>query len=222
MDGIKKGFDQQIRYFKREIIPHLPKNKDAAILDLGCGTGSMLGALKSEGYTNILGIDVSEDQIRVAAEMGVTETIQGDIHDHLLEQREAYDVIIGIDIIEHFSKDELVHLLDLVKNALKPGGKVVFRTPNMDSPLASVYAHADFTHECLLNKSSAIQVMQAIGFKNVNVTAGLVFIENPLKEIVRKLVWACWKFRLKLMLFGSGRTWHEVVFEPNILIQGEK
>lgn len=222
LEGIKSGFDQQVRYFKREIIPLLNSDKSIKILDLGCGTGSLLGALKSSGYTDILGIDISEDQIRVAAEVGVVETVQGDILQHLREHSNTYDAITGIDIIEHFSKDELVELLDLINGALKTGGQAIFRTPNMDSPLSSVYAHADFTHECFLNKSSALQVMQAVGFQNVEVMPGLVFIENPIKEIARKLLWAWKKTSAKITLFASGRTWHDVVFEPNILISVKK
>lgn len=222
MDGIRKGFEQQVRYFSREIIPHLTEDKNAKILDLGCGTGSMLGALKSNGYTNILGIDISEDQIRVAAEMGITETVHGDILEHLKNAENQYDIITGIDIVEHFSKDELVDLLQKVKSALSENGMAIFRTPNMDSPMSSVYAHADFTHECFLNMSSAIQLMQAVGFKKVKVSPGLVFIENPLKELFRKVIWGVQKVCLKLTLFATGRTWHEVVFEPNIVIQVSK
>jgi 2-polyprenyl-3-methyl-5-hydroxy-6-metoxy-1,4-benzoquinol methylase len=222
LEGIKSGFDQQVRYFKREITPLLKKDKSIKILDLGCGTGSLLAALKSSGYTDIIGIDISEDQLRVAAEVGVSETIQGDILDHLKAHPSHYDVITGIDIIEHFSKDELVHLLELVKQALKDNGQAVVRTPNMDSPFSSVYAHADFTHECFLNKSSAIQVMQAVGFDSVEVSPGLVYIENPIKELIRKILWACTEIHSKLVLFASGRTWHDVVFEPNILISVKK
>jgi 2-polyprenyl-3-methyl-5-hydroxy-6-metoxy-1,4-benzoquinol methylase len=218
MEGIKKGFDQQVRYFKKEMLPIIPSDKSIQILDLGCGTGSLVATLKSDGYNNVLGIDISKDQIEVAAQMGVTDTVNGDLLEHLAQHQGKYDLITGIDIIEHFSKDELVELLKLVKTALKLGGKTLFRTPNMDSPMSSVFAHADFTHECFLNKSSAIQVMLAVGFKGVTVLPGLVFIENPIKEIVRKIIWGTHKFCLKLTLFATGRTWHEVVFEPNILI----
>jgi 2-polyprenyl-3-methyl-5-hydroxy-6-metoxy-1,4-benzoquinol methylase len=222
MEGIKSGFDQQVRYFKKEIIPIISKDKSIRILDLGCGTGSLLASLKSSGYNNILGIDISADQLDVAAKMGVTETVQGDILTHLKENENHYDLVTGIDIIEHFSKDELVQLLQLVYASLKPKGKALFRTPNMDSPLSSVYAHADFTHECFLNKSSSIQVMRAVGFENVEVSPGYIFIENPLKELIRKIFWAVHKTCLKILLFSTGRTWHEVVFEPNMLILVDK
>ena len=50
-----------------------------------------------------------------------------------------------MDIIEHFTKNELVELLSLIKNKLNPGGKAIFRTPNLDAPLTTVFANGDFT-----------------------------------------------------------------------------
>ncbi len=215
-------FNQQVRYFKREFKQQLPADKQITILDVGCGTGSLIQALNEMGYANTTGIDLSEEQVAMAHEFGVTSVAQADLHDFLASSNAKFDVIFAVDLIEHLTKDELVDFLTRLKDGLNDGGKVVFRTPNMDTPLASVFAFADFTHEVFLNKSSAMQIMQATGYTHVEVTEGIVFIENPVKELMRKLGWSMTKFCLKLQLFFTARTWDEVVFTPNIVISGKK
>ncbi len=100
---------------------------------------------------------------------------------------EKVDVIVGLDIIEHFTKDELIDFLLNVKKCLNPGGKAIFRTPNMDAPQTSLYAYGDISHEVFLNKSSALQVTKAMGFHEVEVTGGLMRNGNPLLEIIRNI-----------------------------------
>jgi 2-polyprenyl-3-methyl-5-hydroxy-6-metoxy-1,4-benzoquinol methylase len=215
-------FKQQVRYFEREFKHLLPANKDIQILDIGCGTGSLIKALNQLGYANTNGIDLSEEQVRMAGVFGVERIEHGDVKDYLVDKVASYDLIFAVDLIEHLGKDELVDFLKLVNTGLKSGGKVIFRTPNMDAPLAAVFAFADFTHEVFLNKSSAKQLLQSCGYQNVVVSEGIVFIENPLKEIVRKVGWFTTKVCLKAQLYFSARTWDEVVFSPNIVIVGEK
>ena len=215
-------FNQQVRYFKREFERELPADKSIAILDVGCGTGSLIKAVNELGYENTKGIDLSEEQVAMARKFGVDNVEQADLHDFLAQSDAKFDVIFAVDLIEHLTKDELVEFLSNLKQGLIEGGKVVFRTPNMDTPLASVFAFADFTHEVFLNKSSATQLMQATGYKDVQVTEGIVFIENPVKEFIRKVGWSITKFCLKLQLFFTARTWGDVLFTPNIVISAKK
>jgi 2-polyprenyl-3-methyl-5-hydroxy-6-metoxy-1,4-benzoquinol methylase len=218
----KAHFKQQRRYFKREFKSLLPADKAVAILDIGCGSGSFLSAIGELGYSNYRGIDLSQEQVEMAREFGVRNVECAEAKDFLSLQQEAFDVICAIDLIEHLSKDELISFLKVVKTALRPGGKVIFRTPNMDARQASVFAFADFTHEVFLNKSSATQVLLSTGYENIDVVEGFMFMENPAKEFTRKLLWMVIKFCLKLELFATARTWHEVVFTPNIVITGHR
>jgi len=213
-------FEEQKWFFGKEIIPHFPENKSSRILDIGCGNGSLLAAAKENGYANITGIDISEEQVEIANQLGVKEVRQGNLNDMISSGNETYDLITGMDIIEHFSKDELTDLVVNLKKILNPGGMVMFRTPNMDAPLTSVFSFGDFTHECLLNKSSALQLMKSCGYTRSEVFASLLLIKDPLKELIRSIFWFFIELKLKISLFASGRTWHQVVFTPNIIIKG--
>ena len=208
---------EQASHNSAELIGLLPSNKDAKIVDLGCGFGTFVKPAMDAGYTHVAGYDISQEQVDVAHSLGLKNVHHSSIADYFAKG-EKVDVIVGLDIIEHFTKDELVEFLVNVKKCLNPGGKAIFRTPNMDAPQTSVYAYGDISHEVFLNKSSALQVTKAVGFREVDVFGGLVRNTNPIKEIIRKAGW--WKYKTfkKLVLFCTARTWHNVVFEPNLLI----
>src|SRR4051812_43231134 len=42
---------------------HLPKDKNAMILDIGCGDGNFVYWMQQAGYTNAHGIDLSAEQV---------------------------------------------------------------------------------------------------------------------------------------------------------------
>ena len=122
---------------------------------MGCGIGALVKSLTDAGYAQTIGVDVSEEMVKVAHTLGIQSVQQADVTQFLAQNKNSFDVITGIDIIEHFTKDELVQLLTGIRESLTPGGIAIFRTPNMDAPYATIFANGDFTHENYLNSSSA-------------------------------------------------------------------
>ena len=216
-------FLREKRQFESEILPLLQSvSKSARIFDMGCGSGSLLKGLKEAGYTNVIGMDLSEEQVTMAHEFGVSEVVLGDAMQFFRSSEEQFDVITGMDIIEHFTKDELVELLQLIQSKLKKGGMAIFRTPNMDAPIATAFAIGDFTHENYLNASSAEQVMLSCGFVDVNVKPSFMRVNGFLKEGLRGIFYRLLSLRLKLQLFATARSTQKVLFTPNLLIVGVK
>ncbi len=211
-------FEREKWRFEREILSLLPADKSIRILDIGCGSGSLLKAINEKGYTQTLGIDLSEEQVQMAHEFGVPSVQLGDVLTFLKENKEPFDVITGMDIIEHFTKNELVELLSLVRTQIKPLGLAIFRTPNLDAPMATVYANGDFTHENYMNASSAQQVLLACGFKEVAVQESNMEIPSFPKEMLRKVLIKWVKLRLKVLLFATGRSTQNILFSPNMVI----
>lgn len=189
---------------------------------MGCGSGSMLKALQEAGYINATGMDISPEQVKVAEEMGVANVTEGDALQYVSDSQAQFDLLLGMDIIEHFTKDELVDLLQNILKSLKPGGRAIFRTPNLDGFLSSVFANGDFTHENYLNASSAQQVCMACGFAKVTVLPGLMRIENPMKEIMRRCAALVLKLRFRLYLFATARSSRNVLWSPNMVIIAQK
>jgi 2-polyprenyl-3-methyl-5-hydroxy-6-metoxy-1,4-benzoquinol methylase len=216
-------FLREKRQFESEILPLLHSvPKSARIFDMGCGSGSLLKGLKEAGYTNLIGMDLSEEQVNMAHNFGVSEVVLGDAMQFFRGSEEQFDIITGMDIIEHFTKDELVELLQLIQSKLKRGGMAIFRTPNMDAPIATAFAIGDFTHENYLNASSAEQVMLSCGFGDVKVKPSFMLVNGFLKEGLRSVLYRILSLRLKLQLFATARSTQKVLFTPNLLIVGVK
>ena len=146
---------KQSRHNRQELIHLLPSNKDARIVDLGCGFGTFVKPSMDAGYNHVEGYDISQEQVKVAHQLGIKNVHCMDI-DGFFTKGEKVDVLVGLDIIEHFTKDELMNFLTKAKQCLNPGGKIILRTPNMDAPHTSLYAYGDISHETFLNKSSEI------------------------------------------------------------------
>jgi len=208
---------EQSMHNTKELMHLLPSQKDIKIVDLGCGFGTFVKPAMDAGYQNIKGYDISKEQVKVAHSLGINNVFCMSI-DAFFETKEKVDVLVGLDIIEHFTKDELIDFLKKAKSCLKPGGKIILRTPNMDAPQTSIFAFGDVSHETLLNKSAALQIMSSVGFTKTLVYGGLIRNHNPIAEVVRLITWSIVKFIRKIVLFSSARTWHNVVFEPNLLI----
>ncbi len=219
---VKELISRQAAFFQKECIPLLPSERSISILDIGAGNGSFLLACKSSGYRNILGIDLSKEQVELAHEHGLDCIEQANALTHLEESQDQYDVITAIDLLEHLTKDEMVTLLQRVLQSLKPGGKFIFRTPNLDCPLPNPYARGDFSHETFLNKHSSIQLLMATGFKGIDIQPGLIYNSRPFNEWLRKsLMWFHrWTFKAKL--FALGYTSGDVLISPNLIGIGHK
>src|SRR4051794_9411808 len=77
------AFRDKVEYFRHRFGPFLPPDKSARIIDLACGAGELLELLRSLGYENARGIDLSESQLEHARRMGLTNVAQDNLFGHL-------------------------------------------------------------------------------------------------------------------------------------------
>lgn len=148
----------------------LPNDKNAKILDLGCGTGTFLKVLETMGYENVTGVDLSESQTKVAIkECNSSKVICQSVFEFFNENDEQFDLITGFDFIEHLNKDEILNLLNILKNSLKYNGRVIFQTPNPDSPFGMGYRYGDFTHELAISPLALKSLVFINDFNNFEV-----------------------------------------------------
>jgi predicted TPR repeat methyltransferase len=98
---------------------------DAAVLDIGCGTGLSGAALASAGLTDLVGTDVNAQMLDVARAAGIyRRTWVTDIDDPFPFARGAYDAIAAVGVIGVGAAP--ASLLRLALEALAIGGRLVF------------------------------------------------------------------------------------------------
>ncbi len=94
------------------------------VLDAGCGTG--LGGPWLRGYARrLVGMDLSEKMIRVAAERGVyDEFVVAELVRHLRRHPSEYDLVTAIDTLCYFG--DLGEVAEGLACTLRAGGHAVF------------------------------------------------------------------------------------------------
>jgi len=99
---------------------HLP-DREASILDVGCGTGLTCRVLAERGYRNLDGIDLSSEMLEVAGERGIyRDLLQADINQPLTMESNRYDGVISSGTFTHGHVGP-EPLRDIFR-VLKPGG----------------------------------------------------------------------------------------------------
>lgn len=212
------GFKSRATGLRLIVRRHFPSDRDARILDIGCGHGALIYFAREGGYRNVRGVDGSLEQIAAAQNLGIEGIEQKDIFDALkLQDNDSLDMAIVFDVIEHFTRDELIPLVDELRRVLKPGGRLLVHVPNGEALFSGRMRYWDITHEMAFTRTSLGQLFLASGFSSVD-----CFEDEPavhgLKSAAR---WMLWKiFRLLLRLYIAAETGdgsREHIFSQNLL-----
>lgn len=210
--------------FLRAIIKsHVPEDKQTRVLDLGCGHGAFVWVLRQAGYAHTIGVDRSAEQVEAARRLGIDGIQQGDLQATLRALPDcSFDVIIAFDVLEHFTKDELIVLLEQVYRVLREGGRLIIHAPNGESPFANRILFGDFTHELAFTRESITQLLMTCGFRQVGCYEDRPVVHG-LKSAVRRGLWSVirgvWRFYLVIET-GSGER--ACIFSQNFLIVAHK
>ena len=124
---------------------------------------------RRQGFGNITGIDRSPQQVAAARSLGLTGVREGEVLEVLETLKAASQgLVIAFDLLEHFTKDELLVLVDRVARVLTTGGKFLIHVPNGESPFGGRVRYADFTHELAFTRESLSQLLNACGFSQIH------------------------------------------------------
>ena len=184
-----------------------PASRDSVILDLGCGHGALIQYARQRGYAEITGVDISAQQVELAARLGIKGISQCDLFQALSAiEPGSVDAVIAFDVIEHFDRRELFDFADKVRIALKKGGRWIIHAPNGASPFAGSVIYGDITHEIAFTPSSLSQLVAATGFRSIN------FYEcaprcHSLKSALRAAMWLCIRLILRIAILAETGGW---------------
>ena len=188
LDAFYVSFEDQFRGTRDDIkervsvyLPYLREAKvgtqAAPIIDIGCGRGELLEVLKADGLV-AKGIDQNRVMIQQCREMNL-DVVEHDAIAHLQNMTaNSLGAVTGIHIIEHIPFRRLIALFDATLHALRPGGVVIFETPNPENLIVgSCNFYYDPTHLNPLPPDLIRFVLEARGFVRVTV---LRLHDNPL------------------------------------------
>jgi 2-polyprenyl-3-methyl-5-hydroxy-6-metoxy-1,4-benzoquinol methylase len=121
----------------------------AKFLEIGFGSGTLLSWAKSRG-ADIYGIEIFPVSIERAKKNNIP-LLSSELGENLPQYNEFFDVVAVYDVLEHLSISEIITALDVIAKMLKPGGELLLRFPNGQSPFGRFLQHADHTHRSTLS-----------------------------------------------------------------------
>jgi len=205
-------------YFDRIIKRHFPNQLDSKILDLGCGLGILIYCLKKSGYRYVKGVDISLEQVTAAHKLGIEEVNCGNLLGCLKKYNdEAVDVVVTFDVIEHFTKEELIPFVDEINRVLKKKGRWIIHIPNAESPLFGSVRYGDITHEIAFTRTSISQLLYSSGFSKIECFEDRPICKN-IKGIIRFLIWIVFRNLLKVIVAAeTGEINNKQIYSKNLL-----
>ncbi len=217
--GAAWSWGRAYRYYLRD---WLPENKKSSVLDVACGGGKLLYFFGRMGFANVTGVDISPEQVQLAKQV-TPDVREANVLDYLEANPERFDLITGLDIVEHFHKLEVLRFLDACFAALKPGGRLILQTPNTDSPWGTVHRYNDFTHEVGFNPNALSRLLNLCEFTNIRAREqGPVPLGHSIASTIRYLIWQSIRVGMKVWNLAERGGAGSGVFTRVFLISGEK
>ena len=131
-----RGTREDIKNRQKVYLPYVKdafgKTSGAQIIDVGCGRGEWLELLKENGF-DAKGIDLNDIMVNTCCGLSL-DAVSSDAIEYLRSLPAAsLCAVTGFHIIEHLPFKTLIALFDESFRVLKPGGIVIFETPNPEN-----------------------------------------------------------------------------------------
>lgn len=128
------------------------------VLEIGFGAGGFLAWAQSQG-ANVAGIEIIEALVAAAQERGIP-LLPAAFEEVASAHAGRFDTIVALDVFEHFTLDQVATRLKAAETMLVPGGHLVLRFPNAQSPFGLAPQHGDPTHLSALSRGVFEQLVQ--------------------------------------------------------------
>jgi len=165
------------------------------------------------GFSDVIGVEPSESYSAVVDRALI---VTGFAEEYLTRcQSDSLAAIVALDVFEHVERTKLRELIILCHSRLISGGSIVFRIPNMASPLALLNFYGDLSHVCPMNQNSVSQILFGTGFKNVSFHPEPFCYPRSIASAVGILLWPFTKAVMAsaLAAFGVRKT----ILTPNLV-----
>ena len=143
--GRCSGYDAA--YFRVEVLDRLAPSSGQQLLEVGFGNGGFMGCAKRWGHS-VTGLELNPVLRRRAAASGF------EVRDSSFAlATDAFDAAVAFDVLEHVPHEEIVGFLRELRRCVKPGGLIILRFPNGDSPFGRAHQYGDVTHVSVIGSA---------------------------------------------------------------------
>lgn len=208
--------------FIETLAPFLPTDPTAPIVDVGCGFGFALRAMRELGYSNILGVETSPQQAEQSRKAGFKVHLVEDSAKWLTEIHGKFAFALLLDVIEHITPADQISFLAKLRQSLRADGRLLLTTPNANSPLASRWRYIDHTHYTSFTEHSLYYILANAGFHSITIANGHGIGRMPRRLWRRDIrhAWRKWFIRwCWLQVFKAELPWEDhdrISFELNL------
>lgn len=199
------------RFFRRWLGP----GRGRRLLEAGCGSSLWLPYFARQLGWEVAGLDYSDTGLALSREILRRNGVQGrlrkaDLRDGPGEDRELFDAVFSLGLIEHFEHPE--NVLAILKDFVRPGGLLLTWIPNtegviprlnpiLDRRYRGFYGRLDLPTLCAHHRARGFDVLQSsyVQFLDLN------FLSlAPLPGAIRRGLSSAFRgFGLALMALGK-------------------
>ena len=170
-----RGSQEVIRKRVEDYVPLFTSAVD--VVDVGCGRGELLDALRARGIT-ARGVDANRAMVETCRARG-HDVEESDALAFLERQPSAsLGGLVALQVVEHFAPAYLSAFLGAAHRVLKPGAPIVLETVNPACWAAFFDTYIrDLTHQRPLHPETLKYLVESTGFSHVDVS-----FREPMRE----------------------------------------
>ncbi len=171
-----RGSEAEIRRRVEDYVPILATAPEVSgvpgvgdIVDIGCGRGELLAALKEKGV-KARGVDMNAAMVELCRARGLDAEV-GDALSYLERQGDAsIGGLVAVQVVEHFEPAYLMRFLEAAYHKMRPGAPLILETINPACWMAFFETYMrDLTHQRPLHPDTLRYVVESSGFTAVDV-----------------------------------------------------
>ena len=212
-------------YYNLNYEPFLPKDLNAAIIDIGCGDGELVRFMHGLGYRDIAAIDKDTAALQSVGDLDGVTRIEALADASLFYGLDRlFDLIVMKQIIYYLDRSAVVPFLHSAREHLSDGGTLIMEVFNggllfglytevKDSEIRTAYSEHSLRR--LLERNGFV-VRELFGFRQGPATT----LKSRMYRILKWLSFRAWRARL---ILERGRD-DELprIFEKTIIAIAEK
>jgi len=165
--GTEDDIKERVKVYLPYVQKALESTNNGSLLDVGCGRGEWLELLKENNIT-ATGLDLNRVVVGKCRDADL-DVVESDVIEYLRNLKtNTLSVVTGFHIVEHLPFKIMIALFDESLRVLKPGGIVIFETPNPENLMVGACNfYTDPSHNNPIPPHTLSYLIEERGFINI-------------------------------------------------------